>query len=190
MYLSLPFTFISFAFYFYALPFHRKHIEFLRMFVSNYVIVLGSFHDLPCPFMLFPVLYFFQRSSILLYSLLYFNAFHFLPLSFHVRFFHVLPFSVHILSLSLHVMPRISQIDYSECVTVAIVVVTLYRCENEKKSKIHTYKSNSFRVRAISLSFLFIFLSCIFFSPVSFLSLPSMFLPFPSIISLSYVHLI
>ena len=132
-------------------------------------IVLGSFHDLPCPFMLFPVLYFFQRSSILLYSLLYFNAFHFLPLSFHVRFFpcpsilcsypFIVP-SCHAQNLTdrLFGMREPWPSWWSHFIGVKM----------KKKSKIHTYKSNSFRVRAISLSFLFIFLSCIFFSPVSF----------------------
>ena len=44
-----------------------------------------------------------------------------------------------------------------------------------------------------AFSFVFTFLSCLSFScqfPASFLSLPSMFLLFPSIISLFYVHLI
>ena len=90
-FLSCTLHFLSRLFH---LPFTFMPCHFIEN-ISNFCacscqimfIVLGSFHDLPCPFMLFPVLYFFQRSSILLYSLLYLNAFHFLPLSFHVRFF-------------------------------------------------------------------------------------------------------
>ena len=140
----LVFAFLSCTFHFlsrlFHLPFTFMPCHFIEN-ISNFCacscqimfIVLGSFHDLPCPFMLFSVLYFFQRSSILLYFILmHFISFHF---PFMCVFFHVLPLSVHILSLSLHVMSRISQIDYSECVTVAIVVVTLYRCENEKNQR-------------------------------------------------------
>ena len=97
-------------------------------------MVLGSFHfDLPCPFML--LFQFFTSSDVLLssfrFTLLYFNAFHFLPLSVHVRYFHVLPLSahIHILSLSLHAMSKPSQIEYSECMTLVTMVVTIYMCE-------------------------------------------------------------
>ena len=106
---------------------------------------------------------FFTSSSVLLssfhFTLLYLNAFHFRPLSFHVRYFHVLPLSVHILSLSLHAMSKISQKDYSECMTVVTTVVPFYMCEFGKKSNTHPHKNVSFRVRAISLSFLVAFLS-------------------------------
>jgi Na+(H+)/acetate symporter ActP len=102
-----------------------------------------------------------------------------------VRYFHVLPLSVHIhiLSLSLHAMSKSSQIEYSECMTLVTMVLTIY-VWILKKTNIHSYKA---------FSFVFTFLSCLSFScqfPVSFLSLPSMFLLFPSIISLFYVHLI
>ena len=78
---------------------------------------------------------FFISSDVLLssfrFTLLYFNAFHFLPLSVHVRYFHVLPLSahIHILSLSLHAMSKPSQIEYSECMTLVTMVVTIYMCE-------------------------------------------------------------
>ena len=51
------------------------------MFVSFFV------HDLPCLLMF--LFSFFTSSNIFLFffTLLYFNAFHFLPLSFHVRYF-------------------------------------------------------------------------------------------------------
>ena len=107
---------------------------------------------------------------------LYFNAFHFLPLSFHVRYFHVLPLSVHILSLSLHAMSKISQIeifgmhDRGHHGGHNLYVWIL------EKSNTHTYKNISFRVRAISLSFLVTFLSCVFILlSVSFHFLPCSF---------------
>ena len=124
---------------------------------------------------------FFISSDVLLssfhFTLLYFRLFHLLPLSFHVRYFHVLPLSVHILSLSLHAMSKSSHIEYSECMTLVTMVVTLYMCEYwRNKANTHTYKSISFRVRAISLSFLFTFLSCVsIFLPVSFHFLPCSF---------------
>jgi hypothetical protein len=70
-------------------------------------MILGSFHDLPCPFKLLFSSLLLPTFFYLPVTLLYFNAFHFLPLSFHARYFHVLPLSVHILSLSLHVMSKI-----------------------------------------------------------------------------------
>jgi hypothetical protein len=143
-----------------------------------------SFSSMP----VFASFQFFTSSNVLLssfhFTLLYFNAFHFLPISFHVRYFHVLPLSAHILSMSLHAMSKSSQIEYSECMTLATLVVTIYMCEYWKK-QIYTHTK--------AFSFVFTFLSCLSFScqfPVSFLSLPSMFLLFPSIISLFYVHLI
>ena len=94
------------------------------------------------------------------FTLLNFCLFHFLPLSFHARYFHVLPLSVHILSLSLHVMSKSSQKKFGMhdlghhgghnlCVWIL-------------RKNIHTYRNISFRVRAISLSFLLTFLSCVF----------------------------
>ena len=56
---------------------------------------------------------------------------------------------------------------------------------NIEKKQIYTHTK--------AFSFVFTFLSCLSFScqfPVSFLSLPSMFLLFPSIISSFYVHII
>ena len=125
---------------------------------------------------------FFTSSDVLLFpfTLLYFNAFHFFPLSFHVRYFHVLPLSAHILSLSLHAMSKSSQIEYSECMTLVTLVVTIYMYEYWKN------KYTLIQKHFLSSSHYF----HAFYSPVSFLSLPSMFLPFPSIISLFYVHLI
>ena len=110
-------------------------------------------------------------------------------MSFHFPFMRVTSMSFHYLfiSISFHCpcMPsKSSQIEYSECMTLATMVVTIYMCEYWKK---HIYTHTK------AFSFVFTFLSCLSFScqfPASFLSLPSMFLLFPSIISLFYVHLI
>ena len=132
-------------------------------------------------------LQFFTSSNVLLssfrFALLYFNAFHFLPLSAHI----------HILSLSLHAMSKSSQIEYSECMTLATIVVTIYMCVNIEKKK-YIYNTQ-IQKHVLSCSCHFPFISVHipfmrFYFPVSFLSLPSMFLPFSSIISLFYVHLI
>ena len=115
---------------------------------------------------------FFISSDVLLYSfhftLLYLCLFHVLPLSFHARYFHVLPLSVYILSLSLHAMSKSSQIEYSECMTLATMVVTIYMCEYWEKTKYTLIQKH--------------FLSCshsfhAFHSPVSFLSVSFHFLP-------------
>ena len=154
----------------------------MRMFVSySFQVLDSSFSSMS----VYASFQFFISSDVLLFSfhftLLYFRLFHFPPLSFHVRYFHVLPLSVHILSLSLHVMSKSSQIEYSECMTLATMVVTIYMCEywgggKKTTTNIHTYKSISFRVRAISLSFLFTFLSCVFILlSVSFHFLPCSF---------------
>ena len=116
---------------------------------------------------------FFISSDVLLssfhFTLLYLCLFHVLPLSFHARYFHVLPLSVHIhiLSLSLHAMSKSSQIEYSECMTLATMVVTIYMCESWKNTYTLIQKH---------------FLSCshsfhAFHSPVSFLSVSFHFLP-------------
>ena len=135
----------------------------------------------------FSILYFFRCSAIFLSF--YVTLFVFIsfpsPFSFHARYFHVLQLSVHILSLSLHAMSKSSQIEYSECMTLVTMVVTIYMCEYWGKKQIYTHTK--------AFSFVFTFLSCLLFSCqflVSFLSLPSMFLPFSTIISLCYVHLI
>ena len=137
---------------------------------------------------------FFISSDVLLssfhFTLLYLCLFHFLPLSFHARYFHVLPLSAHILSLSLHAMSKSSQIEYSECMTLVTMVVTIYMCEYWK----NIYNTQIQKhVLSCSCHFPFISVHIPFmrlYFPVSFLSLPSMFLPFSSIISLFYVHLI
>lgn len=156
---------------------HKSSISSVEIATGMFMPVYASFQ-------------FFISSDVLLssfhFTLLYLCLFHFLPLSFHARYFHVLPLSVHIhiLSLSLHAMSKSSQIEYSECMTLVTMVVTIYMCEYWKK---HIYTHTK------AFSFVFTFLSCLSFScqfPVSFLSLPSMFLLFPSIISLFYVHLI
>ena len=117
---------------------------------------------------------FFISSDVLLssfhFTLLYLCLFHVLPLSFHARYFHVLPLSVHIhiLSLSLHAMSKSSQIEYSECMTLATMVVTIYMCEYWEKNTYTLIQKH--------------FLSCshsfhAFHSPVSFLSVSFHFLP-------------
>ena len=89
--------------------------------------------------------------------------FHVLPLSFHARYFHVLPLSVHILSLSLHAMSKSSQIEYSECMTLVTMVVTIYMCEYWwKKTNIHSYKSIFFRVHIPFMPFILLSVSCQF----------------------------
>ena len=89
--------------------------------------------------------------------------FHVLPLSFHARYFHVLPLSVHILSLSLHAMSKSSQIEYSECMTLVTMVVTIYMCEYwGKKTNIHSYKSIFFRVHIPFMPFILLSVSCQF----------------------------
>ena len=126
---------------------HKSSISSVEIATGTFMLLFSS--------LLLPTFFFFP------FTLLYFNAFHFFPLSFHVRYFHVRPLSVHILSLSLHAMSKSSQIEYSECMTLATLVVTIYMYEYWK-TNIHSYKSIFFRVRAISLSFLFTFLSCVF----------------------------
>ena len=107
-----------------------RKIKFPRIFVPNYVHGPWFFSWSSMP--VYAFLQFFTSSNVLLssfrFTLLYFNAFHFLPLSCHVRYFHVLPLSalIHILSLSLHAMSKSSQIEYSECMTLVTMVVTIY----------------------------------------------------------------
>ena len=112
---------------------------------------------------------FFISSDVLLssfhFTLLYVCLFHVLPLSFHARYFHVLPLSVHIhiLSLSLHAMSKSSQIEYSECMTLVTMVVTIYMCEYwGKKTNIHSYKSIFFRVHIPFMPFILLSVSCQF----------------------------
>ena len=107
------------------------------------------------------------------FTLLYLCLFHVLPLSFHARYFHVLPLSVHIhiLSLSLHAMSKSSQIEYSECMTLVTMVLTIYMCEYWEKTNIHSYKSIFFRVHIPFMPFILLSVSCQFpfhFLPCSF----------------------
>ena len=117
---------------------------------------------------------FFISSDVLLssfhFTLLYLCLFHVLPLSFHARYFHVLPLSVHIhiLSLSLHAMSKSSQIEYSECMTLVTMVVTIYMCEYWEKNT-HTLIQKHFLLCSHSFH--------AFHSPVSFLSVSFHFLP-------------
>ena len=149
---------------------HKSSISSVEIATGMFMLLLNSLF-LP----MFCYLPFILRYFICVYFISF-------PLSFHARYFHVLPLSVHIhiLSLSLHAMSKSSQIEYSECMTLVTMVVTIYMCEYWKNKYTLIQKH---------------FLSCshsfhAFHSPVSFLSLPSMFLLFPSIISLFYVHLI
>ena len=119
-------------------------------------------HDLPCllmflfSFLLLPTFFYF------FFTLLYFNAFHFLPLSFHVRYFPCpsiicsYPFIVP----PCHVQNFIDRI-FGMRDRGRHGGHTLYVCEYWK-TIIHTYKNISFRGRAISLSFLFTFLWSVF----------------------------
>ena len=165
------------------------------MFVSySFQVLDSSFSSMS----VYASFQFFISSDVLLFSfhftLLYFRLFHFPPLSFHVRYFHVLPLSVHILSLSLHVMSKSSQIEYSECMTLATMVVTIYMCEywgGKKNNNKYTHIQKHFLSCSCHFPFISVHIPFMrFYSPVSFLSLPSMFLPFPSIIYVFYVHLI
>ena len=123
-------------------------------------------------FCIFSVLYFFQHSSIssFHFTLLYFNAFHVLPLSFHMRYFHVLPLSVHILSLSLHAMSKSSQIEYSECMTLVTMVVTIYMCEywGGKNNNKYTHIQKHFLSCSCHFPFISVHIPFMcFYSPVS-----------------------
>ena len=157
MYLSLPFMFI--CLWSLCPVILGKKTNFHACSFHFFV------HDLPCllmflfSFLLLPTFfYFFSRYFILMH----FISFHF---PFMCVIFHVLPLSVHILSLSLHVMSKSSQKKFGMhdlghhgghnlCVWIL-------------RKNIHTYRNISFRVRAISLSFLFTFLWSVFiFIPV------------------------
>ena len=82
------------------------------MFVS-YSLHNPFFHFLPCPFLLLFSSLLLPTFFYLPFTLLYFILMHLV--SFHFPFmcviFHVLPLSGHILSLSLHAMSKISQIE-------------------------------------------------------------------------------
>ena len=85
-------------------------------------------------------------------------------------------------------MSKSSQIEYSECMTLVTMAVTIYMCEYWK---IHTQIQNYFLLCSCHFPFISVHIPFMrFYCPVSFLSFPSMFLPFSSIISLFYVHLI
>ena len=156
-------------------------------------MILGSNHDLPCPFKLLFSSLLLPTFFYLPVTLLYFISMHFI--SFHFPFMRVTSMSFHYRFISFHCpymsCPKSSQIEYSECMTLVTMVVPLYMCEywGEKSKYIHIQK----HFLSCSCHFPFIFVHipfmCFYF-PVSFLSLPSMFLPFSSIISLFYVHLI
>ena len=138
--------------------------------------------------LLLPTFFFFP------FTLLYFNAFHFFPLSFHVRYFHVLPLSVHILSMSLHAMSKSSQIEYSECMTLVTLVVTIYMCEFWKKTNIHSYKSIFFRVHILFMPFIllsvsFHFLPCSFHFRQSYLCFTFTLFNFPPFLLFFHVLL-
>ena len=153
-------------------------------------IVLGhwflSFSSMP----VFASFQFFASSNVLLssfhFTLLYFNASRFLPLSFHVRYLPCpsivwsYPFIVppcHVQNLTDRIFgmhDRGHHGGHNLCVNIGKIKYT------------HIQK----HVLSCSCHFLFIsahipFMR--FYSPVSFLSLPSMFLPFPSIISHIFV---
>ena len=71
------------------------------------------------------------------FTLLYFILMHFI--SFHFPFMRVTSMSFHYLFISFHCpymsCPKSSQIEYSECVTMVTMVVTLYMCEYRKHHK-------------------------------------------------------
>ena len=144
MYLSLPFMFMSFAFYFYVLSFYKIMSNFRACSFQNMFIALGhwffSFSSMP----VFASFQFFTSSNVLLssshFTLLYFISMHLISAHFPFMcvIFHVLPLSGHILSSSLHAMSKISQIEFSECMTVVTMVVTIYMSEYWK-NQIHTH---------------------------------------------------
>ena len=124
----------------------------------------------------FSILYFFRCSAIFLSF--YVTLFVFIsfpsPFSFHARYFHVLQLPVHILSLSLHAMSKSSQIEYSECVTLVTMVVTIYMCEYwGKKTNIHSNKSIFFRVHIPFMPIILLSVSCQF--PFTSFHVPSYF---------------
>ena len=88
-------------------------------------------------------------------------------MSFHFPFMRVTSMSFHYLfiSISFHCpcMPsKSSQIEYSECMTLATMVVTIYMCEYWKKTHIHSYKSIFFRVHIPFMPFILLSVSCQF----------------------------
>ena len=139
---SFPFSFKSFRFPCMSCHF-RKNTNFRACsFHILFIVLDSSFSSMP----VHASFQFFISSDVLLFSfhftLLYFRLFHFPPLSFHVSYFHVLPLSVHILSLSLHAMSKSSQIEYSECMTLVTMVVTIYMCEywgEKQQQQIYTH---------------------------------------------------
>ena len=152
---------------------HKSSISTVEIATGMFMLLFNS---------LFLPMFCYLPFILRYFMCVYFMSIHFPFMRVTSMSFHVLPLSVHILSLSLHAMSKSSQIEYSECMTLVTMVVTIYMCEYWKINN-HTK----------AFSFVFTFLSCLSFScqfPVSFLSLPSMFLLFPSIISLFYVHLI
>ena len=176
----------------YVLSF-QENIEFPRMFVAY------SFHS--PRFLIFSharlcfvsVLYFLPCSEKIIFLSFHVTSFSFIsvpPLSVHARNLHVLPLPVHVLSMSRHVMSKISQLEYSECVTVVTMVVTLHMLEYCEKEK-YTHIQKHFLSCSCHSPFMFIHIPFMrFYFPVNFLSLPSMFPPFPSIIFLFYVDLV
>ena len=117
-------------------------------------------------------------------------------INLHFLFMRVTSMSFHYLFISFHCpytsCPKSSQIEYSECATVAPMVVTIYMREYVN---IENITNTHIQKHFLSCSCHFPFISAhipfmCFYFPVSFLSLSSMFLPFPSIIPLFYVHLI
>ena len=60
-------------------------------------------------------------------------------------------------------MSKSSQIEYSECMTLVTMVVTIYMCEYwGKKTNIHSYKSIFFRVHIPFMPFILLSVSCQF----------------------------
>ena len=59
-------------------------------------------------------------------------------------------------------MSKSSQIEYSECMTLVTMVVTIYMCEYWEKTHIHSYKSIFFRVHIPFMPFILLSVSCQF----------------------------
>ena len=95
LWFQMPFYFLVFVFlsctcHFLSCSFHLPLIFMSCHFgkkTNFHACSFHFFHDLPCllmflfSFLLLPTFFYF------LFTLLYFNAFHFLPLSFHARYF-------------------------------------------------------------------------------------------------------
>ena len=103
---------------------HKSSISSVKIATGMFMLLFSS--------LLLPTFY-------LPSTLLYFILMHFI--SFHFPFMRVTSMSFHYLFISFHCpymsCPKSSQIEYSECVTVVTMVVTIYMREYWKNTNTH-----------------------------------------------------